>query len=367
MRIYELILSDESLQGVDCISVVESPAMEAKFIALKKQETKVCFKEVDKKKLTLMGIIMKPNKEILRVDQDTNEEYKVFFSEETIKRVSQLYLKNSKQKNFNLEHNSADSLQGYLTESWIVEDVEKDKSNLYNLGAEVGDWVGTLKFDSEEEYNKALSSGTGFSIEGLFEETIKLKKENTMDLKQLKDELINEFKAMFKKEVKLSEVKTEDGSTTLHFEGDMPMVGGVLHIVTADGDIPAPIGEYFLADGNVITVSEVGVIAEVGTKQEEQAPEEQMATPPSVPDVSDLKQAISSMLIKFNEDIETRFSAIETKLSAQVKENEALKVELSETPAVTKIKTAPVAVETQKPQTLRGRLALSLTELKNKN
>ena len=364
MRIYELILSDETLQGVDCISVVENPAMEAKFIALKKEEEKVCFKEVDKKKLTLMGIIMKPNKEILRIDKDTNEEYKVFFSEDTIKRVSQLYLKNSKQKNFNLEHNSEDALQGYLTESWIVEDVNKDKSSLYNLGAEVGDWVGTLKFDSEEEYNKALASGTGFSIEGLFEETIKL---SNMDLKQMKEELISEFKAIFKKEVKMAQVKTADNAITLEFDGDMPTVGGVISIVTADGNIPAPIGDYELADGTVIAVAEVGVIAEVATKAEEQAPEEQMATPPSVPDVSDLKQAISSMLIKFNEDLETRFSAIETKLSAQVKENEALKVELSETPAVTKIKTAPVAVETQKPQTLRGRLALSLTELKNKN
>lgn len=342
MRIYELILSDETLQGVDCISVVESPAMEAKFIALKKQETKVCFKEVDKKKLTLMGIIMKPNKEILRIDQDTKEEYKVFFSDETIKRVSQLYLKNSKQKNFNLEHNSNDTLQGYLTESWIVEDVEKDKSSLYNLGADVGDWVGTLKFDNEEEYNKALLSGTGFSIEGLFEETIKLN--NNMDFKQMKEELFSEIKTLFKKDVKMAQVKTADSALTLEFDGDVPMLGGNISLVTADGNIPAPIGDYELADGTVITVAEVGVIAEVATKAEEQAPEEQMATP-SVPDVSDLKQAISSMLIKFNEDLETRFSAIETKLSAQIKENEALKVELSETPAVERTKNAPVSKE----------------------
>ena len=232
-------------------------------------------------------------------------------------------------------------MQGYLTESWIVEDVEKDKSSLYNLGADVGDWVGTLKFDNEEEYNKALLSGTGFSIEGLFEETIKLN--NNMDFKQMKEELFSEIKTLFKKDVKMAQVKTADNALTLEFDGDMPMLGGVLSLVTADGNIPAPIGDYELADGTVITVAEVGLIAEVATKAEEDA-EAQMATP-SVPDVSDLKQAISSMLIKFNEDLETRFSAIETKLSAQVKENEALKVELSETPAVERTKNAPVSKE----------------------
>jgi len=357
MRIYELILSDENLQGVDCISVVGEPAMKSSFIALSKQ---FVFKEVDKKKLTLMGVIMKPNKKIYRFDNETKEEYEVFFSADTIKRVSQLYFKNGNHKTFNLEHNSDDKLQGYLTESWIVEDVEKDKSSIYNLGAEVGDWVGTLKFDSEDEYNKALSTGTGFSIEGMFDEKVTLKKED-MDFKQMKDEIVNDLKSLFAKQVKLGQVKSEDGSLTMEFEGDIPTAGGMINLVTPEGNVPVPVGEYVIEDGSTVSVQEVGIIASVTAKVEEV--EEELAAPivaPNAPDVSDLKQAISSMLIKFNSDLEARFVALE-------QSNTALKVELSETPAVTKIKVAPIETTTKAPTTSKGRLTLAINEFKNKN
>jgi uncharacterized coiled-coil protein SlyX len=170
----------------------------------------------------------------------------------------------------------------------------------------------------------------------------------------------------------LAEWKTEDGSLTLVTETEMPEIGGTISVATPDGNVPAPIGEYMLIDGITISVAEVGIIAEISAKEEEvvvEAPVEELAAPASVNtnEVSDLKNAISSMLIKFNENLEQRFSAIETKLSEQVKVNETLKVELSETPAVSKTKVAPLQSTTEKPKTLKGRLALSLTELKNKN
>lgn len=363
MKIFELVLSNEESQGVDCISVVEEAAMEAKFIALSTQK-KFEFKEVDKKKLILMGIIMKPNKEILRVDADTNENYKVFFSEQTIRRVSELYLKKGNQRNFNLEHNSNDILTGYLTESWIVEDTKKDKSAIYNLGADVGDWVGTLKFDTEEEYNKALQSGTGFSIEGLFEEKITLKKED-MDFKQLKDELVNELKQLFSKQVKLGQLKSDDGSMTFEIDGDSPVAGMAITIVTSDGNVPLPIGEYVMENGATLKVTEVGVIGEVVEKDVVN----QKMQEPSIPDVADLKQAISSMLIKFSEDMEVRLSAIEKTVSENKKENEDLKVELSKTPAVQKTVTAPFEKSSKielSAMTKTERLQYTINQSKNK-
>jgi flagellar basal body rod protein FlgC len=362
MKLYELTLSDENLQGVNCISVVGDPAIESSFVALSKENKKFLFKEVDKKKLTLMGVIMKPNKIIKRVDEETNENYEVFFSANTIKRISQLYFKNSNHKVFNLEHNSQDKLQGYLTESWIVEDVEKDKSAIYNLNADVGDWVGTLKFDNEDEYNRALLSGTGFSIEGMFKAKVTIKKAN-MDFNTMKNEVVNELKSLFSKQVKLAQVKSQDGTLTMEYDGDMPMAGIAINLVTPEGNVPVPVGDYVIEDGSTIKVGELGVITEV-VAFEELAAETAPIVAPNAPDVSDLKQAISSMLIKFNSSIETRFTALETKLSEQTKINEALKVELAATPAVTKMSVAPNAVTTKEPTTSRGRLALSLTQLK---
>jgi hypothetical protein len=53
MRIVELILGDDELTGIEAISVVENPAIEEDFIALKSEEIKLA--EVDKEKRILMG------------------------------------------------------------------------------------------------------------------------------------------------------------------------------------------------------------------------------------------------------------------------------------------------------------------------
>lgn len=40
-------------------------------------------------------------------------------------------------------------------------------------------------------------------------------------------------------------------------------VGGMISVVTPDGEIPAPVGEHELEDGTIIVVTEAGIIAEV--------------------------------------------------------------------------------------------------------
>ena len=64
MKIIELILDEEQDEiGVDAISIVESPAIESDFVALKNEEIKLA--EVDKDKRILMGALLIPNKPIL--------------------------------------------------------------------------------------------------------------------------------------------------------------------------------------------------------------------------------------------------------------------------------------------------------------
>jgi len=347
MKVYELKLEDEILQGVDVFSVVGSPAMESKAIFLKENEKKINFAKIDNEKQIILGVAMIPEKQIYRFDEYSNEEYFVYFSKDTVKRASELFFKNGNQTNANLEHDSDLKLNATIVESWIVEDVEKDKTALYNIDAPLGSWVVAMKVESKEDWEKVKENGTGFSIEGKFKEVVNLKKENNMDLKQFKDEVISEIKQLFGKQVKLAEWKSEDGSLTLVTETELPEVGGTVSVVTPDGNVPAPTGEYVLADGTTISVAELGIIGEIKTKKEEEAPEEEMAAPAPTNDLSDLKNAISSMLIKFNEDLETRFNSIETKLSEQAKANEDLKVELSETPAVGKTKVAPVTTSNE--------------------
>ena len=73
-------------------------------------------------------------------------------------------------------------------------------------------------------------------------------------------------------EVELAQVKTEDGQAT--FESDNFAVGEAVFIVTSDGNIPCPEGEFALENGNTMTVDPNGTIVEIETKEEE-APEEE--------------------------------------------------------------------------------------------
>ena len=176
MRIIELILDEEQEDaGIEAISIVESPAIESDFIALKNQEIKLA--EINKEKRLLMGALLIPNKPIYRKGDEGD--YYIFFSKETVVKASQLYLKNGNQSQTTLEHEQ--SLNGLtLVESWIVENKEKDKTALYGLDVPVGTWMGSVKVQNEDVWNDYVKTGKvkGFSIEGYFADKIESPKES---------------------------------------------------------------------------------------------------------------------------------------------------------------------------------------------
>jgi len=192
MRIVELVLNEEELNaGIDAVSLVENPAIEETWIALKKHEIQL--KTIDEEKRLLMGAALIPKKQIYRRNEKTNEEYYIFFSKDTIRKASQLFLKSSNQNNATLEHKS--KLSGMtVVESWIVEDSEKDKSSLYGFNAEVGTWFITMKVDNDEIWQDVRDKKIrGFSIEGYFAEKVEANKQLTNDeiLEEIKSLLIN--------------------------------------------------------------------------------------------------------------------------------------------------------------------------------
>ena len=178
MKIVELIIDEESELGIEAISVVESPAIEEDFVALKSQEFKLA--EVDKERKILMGALLIPNKPIYRRNGD--DEYYIYFSKETVLKASQMYLMNSKQNNSTLEHKY--ELEGLsLVESWIVEDKVHDKSVKYGMDLPLGSWVGSVKVNNDEVWNSFVKTGKvkGFSIEGYFADKMERPKESIKD------------------------------------------------------------------------------------------------------------------------------------------------------------------------------------------
>lgn len=188
MKLMEMFIdeTDETF-GVEAVSVVENPAIESNFVALKQQNF-VELAEVNAEKRELLGAALIPEKPILRVDDDGNEYY-IFFSKETIRKARELFAKRKYNDKATLEH--ANPIKGMtVVESWIVEDKQKDKSAIYGLDVPVGTWVISMKADNDEVYQLAKDGKVkGFSIEGFFSD----KKDKPMTelemLKQIYKEL----------------------------------------------------------------------------------------------------------------------------------------------------------------------------------
>lgn len=212
MRIVELILDDtDEFNGIEAISIVENPAIEEDFVALKSQ--KVMFAEADKDKKLLVGALLTPNKPIYRVNVD--EEYYIYFSRDTVRKASQLYLKSGNQKNSTLEHEKA--LQGLtLVESWIVEDKEKDKSNLYGFDVPLGTWMGTVKVDNDDVWDDYVKTGKvkGFSIEGYFADKTEMPQERGLseDLREIEELEAESMLSIIKSALNKEEVDMESYS-----------------------------------------------------------------------------------------------------------------------------------------------------------
>ena len=200
MQIIELVLDEEKEDaGIDCISIVENPAIESNFVALKKQES-IQLAEVDKEKRLLMGALLIPNKPIYRNGPD-GEEYYIFFSKETIAKASQMYLQNGNQSNSNIEHGEKD-LQGLtLVETWLVADEKMDKSRVYGIDVPVGTWMGAVKVNNEEVWNDYVKTGKvkAFSIEGYFVDKMEQKSKVKEDLELSEDLIIDKIKNILNK------------------------------------------------------------------------------------------------------------------------------------------------------------------------
>ena len=176
MKIEELILDEDQEQmGIEAISIVESPAIEEDFIALKSDELKLA--EVSKEKKILIGALLVPNKPIYRFSEDG--EYYIYFSKETVEKASQMYLRNGNQNNSTLEHQH--QLSGLtLVESWLVED----------------------EVHNQEVWDEYVKKGkvNGFSIEGYFADKMQKPKvdmssdKSTIILNQIKNILSDEKK-----------------------------------------------------------------------------------------------------------------------------------------------------------------------------
>jgi hypothetical protein len=192
-KIIELIIDEENeISGIEAISVVENPAIEEDFIALKEHKD-IKLAEVDAEQRILMGPALIPNKKIFRKGEE--DDYYIYFSEDTVRKASELFFIKSKHQNSTFEH-SFELSDMSVVESWLIEDPKNDKASAYGFDLPKGTWMVSMKVLNDDVW-KAVKEGEvkGFSIEGYFADGLERPKESVEE--NACDDCLNELNAEY--------------------------------------------------------------------------------------------------------------------------------------------------------------------------
>ena len=173
-KIVELVIQDENQElAIDAISLVTSPAIEQDFVFFGKEKNNLTFAKVDEEKRMLISPALIPNKHIFRHNPNTQQDYYVYFSKETVRQASELYLKHNNHHKATYQHQ--DRVSGVLTiESWIKEG-DMDKSKMYGFDLPNGTWFVKMKIENDDLWKKIKGGELkGISIEGYFTDKMEM-------------------------------------------------------------------------------------------------------------------------------------------------------------------------------------------------
>ncbi len=199
--IVELVIEDNNQElAIDAISLVSAPAIEQDFVFFGKEKHNLTFAKVDEEKRMVVSPALIPNKQIFRYDPNTDSEYYVYFSPETVRKASELQLKHNNHHKATYQHQ--DRVSGVLTvESWIKEG-DMDKSKMYGFDLPNGTWFVKMRIDNDELWNKIKDGELkGLSIEGYFTDKMEEMSEReptTEEILQALNEIIQENQTKLK-------------------------------------------------------------------------------------------------------------------------------------------------------------------------
>lgn len=137
--------------------------------------------------------------------------------------------------------------------------------------------------------------------------------------------VVNQIKELLGMEVKLAQMKLQDGVTVIEAEAFEPEQA--VFIVNEEEKVPMPVGEYMLEDGNVLKVEVEGIIASIEMPEEE-APEVEVEVETTEKEQEMTTEAATPKRVVESVTKEMFFSEIE-KLRAEIAE-----LKLSKTEAV---------------------------------
>ena len=325
MKTYEGIFDPNMNDGVYAISLVKAPAMRGNFIALKDQSKIVQFKTVDADKQILVGLVLQPDFPVYR--NQHGEEFEIFFTAPTVEALAHNFFKQSYQNNSTIEHSKSPIDGVSFVESWIVES-DQDKQSHFGFSYPVGSWLVKMKIDDKKLWAEYIKSGKvlGFSIDA-FVNLKPVTNKNEIKMNEVLEAIktgFADFKLAFMEskntdvvDVKLGEVKS--GELTLKFDGEAMVVGEAIWTEVEGEKIPLPVGEYPIEGDRKLVVAEDGFIGSLiedeTTPEVPEKPNDDAAM--SNESAKGVIDAIKSIMIKYNEDVEKFVTENQTKVDTK--------------------------------------------------
>ena len=282
--VYDALITDDEC-GMNRISLVDAPAVDADFLAFAKDKALQMYSVTDEDKRIVRGVIMRADYPIYR--RDKRGEYYVIYKADTIRKMAEKYLLESKQNEVNLDHQDDTDVDGVQMVQWFI----KDSENGINPAGfeEIADGSLFAEFHViNDEVWASIKDGTykGFSLEGVFDMQPET---NVSQVEEIVDVLDGIFSKLYKNDKMskmarlkeaLSKILVECGDVTtdkgiLYWESDADLKeGDEVFVEDAEGNkTPAPDGDYTTSDGKVIVVVD-GKVAEIKDAKAEVAPEE---------------------------------------------------------------------------------------------
>ena len=286
--VYNCIVEDSvnDITGIYAISFVDLPANEVDFVALNKEAPVLLNK--DSKKQILTGVVLKPEQLIYRFSEQLGEYY-IKFSAEQIEKIAQKMMKTGVAL-YNTTHQHESQLNGnYLTELWIVENPELDKSKALGFqNLPKGTLMCSYRIEDKNYWDAQVMTGNvkGFSLEGFFNQELNLTKiinsKSVNMKKRLKKESLLSRIGRFLLDIEAveSDDVTDSGETYVVFV----LVDGKEVYVDKDGfatlnDEQCPAGEHKLANGNMLVVDDQGQFVETKEASTESEESDAAAAP----------------------------------------------------------------------------------------
>lgn len=148
------------------ISLVDRGAIDIDFQHFAKEEKPINYFASEEKHI-VTGVALRPDYPIYRYDADSDFEYEIMFTKDSVKKMAYDYLRYNRNNNVTLNHD-AEAEGVYMIESWILEDKMNDKSNKFDFGVDLpeGSWLVSFYIDSNDVWQKVKNGDfNGFSVE----------------------------------------------------------------------------------------------------------------------------------------------------------------------------------------------------------